>query len=304
MDPYAVWGSEDVPAALPSPPLSFPPSPPTRHAPADDWGHDGGWGAATDDFSADFSTPGDSDPAGLEVTTEDIDVGGPATSPGSFGGGWGRSQSPGLAPIASLATPTPDLDPPAASDSPLPSRHADLEPEPESRSPDLPDFTVPPSPPFVPSEPPPEDAEPTRADDDWGGYGEEPPLPPIAAPDVEPEASPATGGWGGDDEWHPAEIPLPLPSFGGSFSAGGKPEREEEKEEEGWGGANEDSWGPALEGVEVPSRPETNHREDGEWDAEPSQGVHRGKSIVRRVLGAPEDGRSLTTAPSAARIPR
>lgn len=275
MDEYSPWGGDDaLPPIKPpaSPPLPSFASPSAAASTNDSWGDDGGWGGATDDFSTSYGAPE------VQVTTEDVEISRPSSP--VLGGGWGRAESPELPPISRPVPPASHH-----TDGPSSPTFAGAPPRAEpaafaqSSSPDL----APLSPSF-PSEPPePDLPEPTRKDDDdWGGHGAEVELPAIESVKTDAEvAAGGGGGWGGEQEWQPAEIPVPLPSFGHSFGGAPKPD-EDEVEEEGWGGPKENSWGPGLDPPERASPGSPQADGDGQWSAAPSLGARRGKSIVRR----------------------
>lgn len=230
----------------------------------------------------------------VEVTTEDIEAKVEVLS--SSGGGWGDAEELPL-PTATAA----DLQPPRSSSAGFPST-SNTSPPPTPLSPPTRGFA--PSPPLPPLSPPPIDLAPlslsdpsssTSAsspppadskDDDWGDYGTSPKLPPIALQEETASGASRDTGWGGDDEWQPAEVPLPLPlpTFGTSF--GGRQDADEGESsggaDEGWGGASAvPSW--SFRGAEQ----EVEAEEQGEDDWEPKDvtlGPRSGKSLVRSAV--------------------
>ncbi|KAI5480004.1 nuclear protein export protein [Pseudohyphozyma bogoriensis] len=277
------WGSDETPAPfpdrVPSPPLpSFGSA--TLNVSSQSWGDDGGWGGSSDDYMPSTGF-GSSTASGMEEYTEEVEPE-PTQASSSYdaGGGWGPPDD--LPPVSStfqsnhddLYSHTKDL---SLNASP-PSGFA---PSPPLATMDLPTFrssSPPPAQDDGPEEPVEEEAE-----DDWGAHGQSPTLPPIAdlkLPSTSPETS-RTGGWGDDDEWQPAEIPPPLPSFGDSFtkSSAGAGKTDETDE---WGDGG--SWGGGQGGSQRRASAEGGGQEQEGWGGVPTQGLHRGKSIPAALV--------------------
>ncbi|KAK4700852.1 hypothetical protein P7C70_g5391, partial [Phenoliferia sp. Uapishka_3] len=188
------WGSEELPPPIHRPASPSLPSfsPPTLSTTNDDWGQDGGWGGATDDFSSGFGTSSGS--VEVEVTTENVELEQqPSSSPQGFGsgGGWGRSDSPELPPISSTNSTT-NIEAPQIRREQSPTL-----PEPEgfARSPNL--SVASQSPILSPSlqdVPQAGELNVNPKADDWGVHGADVELPPIQSLKVDVEPSAAGGG--------------------------------------------------------------------------------------------------------------
>lgn len=290
MEDDSPWGEGTDFAPLPSIPPKDTSSPKLpsfqSSSTAKSWGDDGGWGGATDDYSLEYTS--------ASIPTSELPFApGLSTLDSSSSRGWGSANSPELPPIARL---------PASSDNAVedlsvselflgpPSSVAPILASPLSQG-----FA--PSPTFTSATLPTtyethladkEDDELPRGElqtpegeedeDDWGGHGASPTLPPIVLPSTVKE-SPEVGrggGWGNDEEWQPAEIPAPLPTFGSSFQADLKPLERATNGEEGWGAGR---W-TGADSVGASTHTGDNTNGHNEWPSEITGELYRGKSIV------------------------